>query len=101
MQVSSYKIISSYLVDIIFSVLSSSGSVKILEEDQEHWSIIFVDPAEWLMSLFTFVLQDDGWNKNYKVFAIVVKDSPGSRRWMKHIFCLRTGLGAYATWAES
>lgn len=47
MQVSSYKIIiSSYLVDIIFSVLSSSGSVKILEEDQEHWSIIFVDPAE-------------------------------------------------------
>lgn len=47
MQVSSYKIIiSSYLVDIIFSVLSSAGSVKILEEDQEHWSIIFVDPAE-------------------------------------------------------
>ena len=47
MQASSYKIIiSSYLVDIIFSVLSSSGSVRILEEDQEHWSIIFVDPAE-------------------------------------------------------
>lgn len=47
MQASSYKIIiSSYLVGIIFSVLSSSGSVRILEEDQEHWSIIFVDPAE-------------------------------------------------------
>lgn len=47
MQASSYKIIiASYLVGIIFSVLSSSGSVRILEEDQEHWSIIFVDPAE-------------------------------------------------------